>query len=518
MEEINAHSAHVLSGRKWSVRILAASLFGILFFTLFPYWADFTLGRAGNRSPFLLGGPLRFDGILHTFLNTLLFVPLGFALSRFFMERKNTFLKSLAATVLAGAALSYSIEILQLYIPSRDSAWDDLLANTLGAAIGAALASRFGGFVFRKLSEWEWKLEEFLTLRKLFVAALLYFAAWLAISVPLQQKTRLNNWDPNSFLLIGYDAKEDSRWSGKVFHLQLWDRALAANQAIGLSATRDLTGNSIPGALAAYDLMQPPPVTDKAGMSPNILLKPFHVGMKKPDVRVDRYVPISAAPLSALAPAVHQTNQLTVMVDCVAVRGNDIDGAIFAVTNLSGRSDLFLRQDHSALVITWRNGLEGRKAILAWRVPNVFATNVRRTIVFTYDGAQASVFVDDKKEPKSYYLSPGAGLVELFIRIKTDELVAYSVLYNSLVFLPIGFLLGLAARIIPRSNTFRKLYLALGFLIPAILLESLLVWISGRRVSILQLTVSIGLTIAGMVWMNLDSPGSALNLLQLPDK
>jgi len=518
MQETNLQPElnHVL--RKWSSRILAASLFGILFFTLFPYWADFSLRHGVRRSPLLLGGPLRFDGILHTFLNTLLFVPFGFALSQFVAVRTKSLLKFVSRALIAGAVFSYSIEILQLYIPSRDSAWDDVLANTLGVLIGMTLGVTSGESIFRALSHGEEQVERFLTLRKLVLVAIIYLAAWLAISVPLQQKTRLNNWDRNSFLIVGYDAKEDSLWSGKVFRIQLWDRALATNQAISLSAHRDFGSNSLPGVLASYDLTRPRPVEDKTGTFPNIVVRLFHIGIYHPDARLDHLSLISAAPLSSLASAVHQTNQLTVLVDCMSSRANDTDGAILALTNPSGKSDLFLRQDHSVLVITLRNGLEYRKAALDWRIPGAFVANVRRTLVFTYDGSQGAVYVDGEKEGRSYYLSPGAALVQLFIRIKTDELVAYSVLYDSLVFLPIGFLLGLAGRIIPRSNPFRKLYLGLGIVIPAILVETLLVLTSDRPVSTRQLTLSIGLTIAGMMWINLDSSGSILNFLRLPGK
>jgi hypothetical protein len=507
MQETNLKLPRNPAVRKWSNRILAASLFGILFFTLFPYWADFSIRHGLDRSPLLLGGPLHFDGILHTFLNTLLFVPFGFALSQFAAVRKKSLLKYVALGVIAGAALSYSIEILQLYMPSRDSAWDDVLANTLGAVIGMASGVMLGDPICRRFSEWEGRLERFLTLRKLVFAAIIYLAAWLAISVPLQQKTSLNNWDLNSFLIVGYDAREGSRWSGKVFRIQLWDHALTANQAISLSAKRDFSSDSISGALAAYDLTQTPPIADNTGSFPNLVVKPIQAGIHQPDARLDRLALISAAPVPSLASAVHQTNQLSVLIDCMPGRGNDTDGAILALANSSGRSDLFLRQDHSSLVIYLRNGLDSRRAAVAWHVPGAFVTSVRRTLVFTYDGAQGALYVDGKKELRSYYLSPGAGLVELFIRIKTDELVAYSVLYDALVFLPMGFFLGLAARIIPCRSPFRELYLGLGIVVPAMLVETLLVSISGRHVSTLQLALSIWLTIAGMVWMNLDSSG-----------
>src|SRR5271170_8139088 len=79
--------------RPWSYRILAASLFGILFFTLFPYRIDFSRGFTGSRSPLLLGRALTFDGYLHTSLNTLLFVPFGFAISTFSQDRRKSWLK-----------------------------------------------------------------------------------------------------------------------------------------------------------------------------------------------------------------------------------------------------------------------------------------------------------------------------------------------------------------------------------------------------------------------------------------
>src|SRR3984957_7013256 len=301
MQETNLQPDRNHAARKWSNRILAASLFGILFFTLFPYWADFSVRHGLVRSPFLLGGPLRFDGILHTFLNTLLFVPFGFAMSQFAADRPKSLLKYVALGVIAGAVLSYSIEILHLFMPSRDSAWDDVLANTLGAAIGMVLGVTSSEPIFRILSEWEEKAKRFLTLRKLVLLAMVYLAAWLAISATLQRKTRLDDWDLNSFLIVGYDANEDSRWSGNVFRVQLWDRALTANQAISLSINPDFSGDSNSGALAAYDLTQTPPVTDNIGALPNLVVKPIHTGKHQPGTRLNRLPLISAAPVSSLS-------------------------------------------------------------------------------------------------------------------------------------------------------------------------------------------------------------------------
>ena len=304
--------AQTPSARGWSNRILSASLFGILFFTLFPYWSDFSHKHSPGRSLFLLSRPLGFDGFLHTSLNTLLFIPFGFALSQFFRRRTSSpgsLFRSIVVAGFAGAALSYSIEILQLYMPSRDSAWDDVLANTLGTLLGMILGIIAGKFIFQKLSDWESNVGRFLSFRKIFVIALIYFAAWFAFSIPLQQKTRLNNWDPNSFLFVGYDAREDTRWSGTVSRVQLWDHALADDQAVAFSANTDFNYATDTTMLASYDFSQPPPIPNSVGLLPNLALTPvstFPTVAHHPHRTEGPPVLASTGPASSLPPAVRQ--------------------------------------------------------------------------------------------------------------------------------------------------------------------------------------------------------------------
>jgi glycopeptide antibiotics resistance protein len=502
--------------RPWSNRILAASLFGILFFTLFPYWVDFTQKHSPGRSIFLLSRPLGFDGFLHTSLNVLLFIPLGLALSQFFRgsnrERKRSLLHSISLALIAGAALSYSIEIVQLYMPSRDSAWDDVIANALGSLLGTIFGLGAGDFIFQKLSVWENRIGQFFSFRLISMIALVYFGAWLAVSVPLQQKTQLNNWDPNSFLFVGYDAREDTRWSGTVSQIQLWDHALADDRAAAISRNADINGAADTNPLASYDLSQAAPIENKAGSLPNLVLTS---SSSLPTVAHHFHrtegptVLMSASPALSLPPAVGRSNQFAVLVRCVPGRDDDIDGAVFAVTTPTGKFDFDLRQEKSSAVIYIRTGLESTKrAALAWHVPRIFSANVSRSILFSYDGAQGFLYIDGKKISLSFYLSPGTAVVGKLVRVKNDELVAYSVLYKSLVFLPVGFLLGLAVRKMPPYGILYRLAIAAGIVVPSIVLETLLVEVSGRRPSILQIATSIGLTVAGMIWMNLDSPES----------
>lgn len=48
-------------------------------------------------------------------------------------------IRTVAATVLLGTLFSLAIEIVQFYIPTRDSGTTDILTNTLGTVIGITL-------------------------------------------------------------------------------------------------------------------------------------------------------------------------------------------------------------------------------------------------------------------------------------------------------------------------------------------------------------------------------------------
>lgn len=82
--------------------------------------------------------------------NIVVFMPLGVALNNAINESIAPALKRLAAITLLGAVLSLCYEIAQLWIPGRVTATDDVILNTSGAALGAALAL---GLRWRRLQQ-----------------------------------------------------------------------------------------------------------------------------------------------------------------------------------------------------------------------------------------------------------------------------------------------------------------------------------------------------------------------------
>ena len=71
-------------------------------------------------------------------VNVLGFVPLGFFFCMLLSSSPGS-RKAVMATIILGALFSLTIEVLQGFIPVRDSGTTDILTNTLGTALGAIL-------------------------------------------------------------------------------------------------------------------------------------------------------------------------------------------------------------------------------------------------------------------------------------------------------------------------------------------------------------------------------------------
>ncbi len=70
--------------------------------------------------------------------NIVAFIPLGFCFCAYFSSVSGLKRPGLVAIIL-GSIVSLTIEILQAYLPTRDSGTMDIIANTLGTAFGAML-------------------------------------------------------------------------------------------------------------------------------------------------------------------------------------------------------------------------------------------------------------------------------------------------------------------------------------------------------------------------------------------
>jgi glycopeptide antibiotics resistance protein len=115
---------------------MCASLALIVLVTLWPF--DFSVGDTLLRlgRPFLLVG-WGLSSVSDVLLNAGLFMPFGFGLASLLTWRRRlTGLKSLAVVFGVCFAVSYAIEVLQQFMPSRYPALRDALANSFGGVLG----------------------------------------------------------------------------------------------------------------------------------------------------------------------------------------------------------------------------------------------------------------------------------------------------------------------------------------------------------------------------------------------
>jgi hypothetical protein len=199
-----------------------------------------------------------------------------------------------------------------------------------------------------------------------------------------------------------------------------------------------------------------------------------------------------------------QTKRFSIRVVCAPAEVEGSDGRIVSISQEQGLVNLAVRQEDANLVFWFRNPLSVRRALLAWYIPDIFILHQTRDILFSYDGSNLSLYIDGKKNPRIYQLTPGTGLAQVFRRVKPSELEGYNYIYYALLFIPGGSLIGIVARKITMQNFDEVLVLVIGLLVPAILLEFMLIWISGRTFSIGNLLLSILLPISGSLWINAD--------------
>ncbi|GBG02141.1 hypothetical protein AZSI13_14680 [Azospira sp. I13] len=128
----------------------------VIYASLHPFagWRDLGLSPLA----FLEAGWPRYWTVFDLAVNVGVYLPLGFllalALPTPWLPR---LLPSLFA-VLLGGGLSFSLEAIQTWLPSRVPSNLDLACNTLGAVLGAGIAFFHGERLFQRLTHWQGRL------------------------------------------------------------------------------------------------------------------------------------------------------------------------------------------------------------------------------------------------------------------------------------------------------------------------------------------------------------------------
>ncbi|HET6142345.1 MAG TPA: VanZ family protein [Candidatus Acidoferrales bacterium] len=503
-------SLHRQSSAAWANRIVLLSLLGICYLTLFPFILRIAPGRFLHRSIFLLGSSNKETHSIDFILNVLLFVPYGFGLSAQARKRGAKKLTTFLIALGFGAATCYAVELLQLFIPSRDSGWDDVRSNTLGSVVGFFLFQCCGAPLLKTATKWEDRIEDWTSPKWIAWLLVFYLAAWFAISIPLQKETRLYDWDPQNVLVIGNDAAGQEAWRGKVSQLQLWSRALADKEMKAVSSGQAVDPAS-KGLLGSYDFSNPLPYQDATNSLPSLVWwqkTPHDVASSEINLDGKSWLTTGES-VERFNRAVMKSSQFTIHIVCTPAEANNANGVIVSVSRPNDNVNVHLRQDGRSLALWFRDPLSARHANAPFYVPFTFDDNRTMNIAASYDGSDAFVYLNGSRHSRAYRLTPGATLAHVFGFVQTTALTGYSVVYETLIFFPAGMLVGLASRKwLPGSHPYFWMF-SLGVILPAVLLELLLAIVGGGEIWFRDMAISIFLAVIGILLVNGDRRCSA---------
>ncbi|MGH9828672.1 MAG: hypothetical protein ACREDR_36085, partial [Blastocatellia bacterium] len=360
--------------------------------------------------------------------------------------------------------------------------------------------------ILRFLSQAEALIQGCCSVRGTALMLVVYFGAWFAVAVPLQKKTALSNWTPDSVLSVGSNAPEHPvrTWKGQVSRLQLWDRALPTGVARKLTSGEPQESVRL-GLRGDFELLGPGPFRDRADSLPDLAFAPKFISRPSGDAVVlngGSWLTSEGA-VRELVADLRATRQFAVRVICTPSGVND-KGRIVSISDPSGRVNLYIHQENRSIVFWFRNPLSVRRAILAWNVPDVFVANQISDVLYSYDGSDLSLYINGREYPPMYRLGPATGLARLLRPAKTNELEGYNYIFYALVFFPGGCLLGLAARREDLKRAAGRIMLTLGLVLPPCVFEFVLAHVSGRALSAANAILSLLLIVAGSVWVNAD--------------
>ncbi len=496
---------------RWAcIAIILSSLLLILFNTLYPFDFYFkeTYSNVGFR--FLLLGWGKSD-ILDVLKNAILFIPLGFGLSAYLLHVKRLVeLKSIALTILLSFGLSYIIEVLQIFQPSRFPSLVDVVSNSIGGLLG---------FLCVYLWECNVKVINYTSTfakNNLLLTFIVYVTLAFLISIPLQRATSLSNWDKTFPLLLGNERTGDQPWKGYISELCIVDKAISVNEIADFLSYRDLIGNSV---LALYQFKGEGKYHDRAGHLPDFVWKG-----ESQDVRNDEGVFLDTNHwLETVTPAVRLTqriveaSQFTLVITVATSNTNQTGPArIVSLSKDPGSRNFTLGQEGKDLVFRLRTPITGENGTNPQLVvPDIFADTNPHNLAITYDGSVLSVYVNEVRNSHELELNPGATLfnhlfriymyrrspVKAYLLLNANNMWCFKVLYYALIFIPLGLLMTLRINKMKKRYITKIIIISGGIIVPSFILEIILVCVSGRVVIFENMLISMIFTASPMFFL-----------------
>lgn len=414
-------------------------------------------------------------------LNIFLFMPFGLSLTYLLSSGKRRWL-SLVIVLLGSFSLSLTVEVIQIFLPTRSSTVADLFSNSLGGLLGS-------------FSFYSPRLKKFMSLRRLVACFILYSTITFLFSIPLPSRSYLKDWNPSFPLVLGNEKTGDRPWQGSISELYIADQAITKNEAIKVLGPQAYSKYLSNKAIAYYQLSGREEYQDQIKKSPSLRWQG-----EQPDCQENCSLLLSSqhwlsteGPASFITERIRETSQFSLITNISTSDSNQTGPArIISLSDSPYQRNFSLGQEGSNLVFRIRTPITGNNGLQPeLMIPGVFSDKNTHLIVITYASSLLQVFIDRVENYFYLELIPGkSALLQIFPGETDDNLFVYALVYYSVVFAPLGLILSLITNFHREKVGSVLLLMAIGVLVPVLLLEIILASGTGRGMSLNNILLS----------------------------
>jgi glycopeptide antibiotics resistance protein len=430
--------------------------------------------------------------------NLLLFTPIGFSLSRSLRKSKISLIGTILLVFLGSAGLSLTVELLQIFLPSREPTPADLINNSISGLIGALCFYIYHSQNFDSILT---TLENS-TIGRSTQKVTLFFGGYILLAFIVSNiwlgTTNLSGWNLNYPLIVGNERTGNRPWQGYVSKIYIADRAISTNEVEKVFTDETFFQTMGDSLLTSYKFTEQCCKLEEAEKSPKLLKKKLWWEQLSENQQ-GQGVFISpgnwletAKPVTSLNQRIRETSELTISTNVASADTKQTGPArIISISNGSLRRNFTLGQEGTALDLRIRTFITGENGSeLKMRVPNVFTDTNPHHIVLAYSKGILQVYVDNSTQIHTFRL--------LNLIPKEQQ-----VFYYAITFIPMGICLTILIVLAKRKIFLYRFLLFGGILLPSLILESILVSENGKNISFRNFLLGIFFTTSTMLVLRL---------------
>lgn len=495
----------------WANILVICSILLVLLLTLFPFnFFSRNLSTIDYRNLIFIG--IRYNEPIEALANVFLFIPLGFSLTCLMQKRKLEGIVALVVIQALSSAFSLTIEVLQVFLPSRLPSLIDLLTNSVGAFLGFLCFRLWGVKILSHALALAEKSKGYLSVEKLTLAFIGYATFSFLISIHFANATNfwnLQNWDQTFPLLLGNEPTGDRPWHGHISEVYITDRAISEEEVAQAFSEKGPFASIKNSLLASYRLTGKGRYSDQTGHLPDLSWK-----REPPEVQDERGVFLSSdhwlqtdTSVAYMTQKIRESSQFTLSATVATADTKQTGPArIISLSYDPALRNFTIGQEGTDLVFRLRTPLTGRGGTKPEIiVSNIFTDTNPHHLLITYSPLFFKIYVDRLQNLYSleitpeftfmWYLAHSGGRID----IKNSEIEFYKIMYYGFIFLPQGFIIALISQKLRKRSVIQILLILGGSLLPSLILQAIFASMNGMDAKLENLLLSMFITGGSML-------------------